>query len=99
MNQPFLSANQLLRESERNSSRFDLFTALMGANDAVPLDGGGIFSLIKTERYNELISTLDESVSLKVRMEEKCHGLNLENVELRKEVELCKVEMKKFKDN
>ena len=48
MNQSYLSANQLLAESEVNSHRYNLFKTLLDSSDAVPLDGHGTFSLIKT---------------------------------------------------
>ena len=55
MNSGILSANQLIQESQANAHRFNLFKALIGDSDAVPLDGSGIFSLVKSDRYKEML--------------------------------------------
>lgn len=51
MSEPFLSANPLLSQSDSNSHRANMFQALMGSSEAVPLDGSGVFSLLRTTRY------------------------------------------------
>ena len=84
MNSEILSANQLIHESQASAQRFNLFKALIGESDAVPLDGNGMFSLVKTKRYNEIIQSLEESQKLKEQMEQKYYILNLNNIELSK---------------
>ena len=63
-----------------------MFKALLGSSEAVPLDRNGRFSLIKSDKYRETLSMMEEGQKLKQKFEEKCYGLNLENVELKKEV-------------
>ena len=84
MDQPYLSANQLLAQSEANSHRHNLFKTVLGSQSAVPLDGSGIFSLIRTERYNETIATMEEGQKIKHQLEEKCYTMNLRYVGLEK---------------
>jgi hypothetical protein len=72
---------------------------LLGDSDAVPLDGSGTFSLVKSDRYKEMLASMEESHKLKEQIEQKCYLLNLGNIELSKEVELLRNEIGKFKEN
>lgn len=100
MNHPFLSANEALAQSDGNSHRYNLFTALLGPNtDAVPLDNAGLFSLIRTARYQELLATLQEAQQIKQQMETQCHSLSLTNTSLAKERDLCQAQLRQFKQN
>lgn len=51
MSESILSANPLLSQSDANTHRAQLFQALMGTSDAVPLDSTGTFSIIRSNRY------------------------------------------------
>jgi hypothetical protein len=42
---------QILSESSSNSQRFNIFRATLGDADAIPLDASGIYSLIRTHKY------------------------------------------------
>ena len=76
----------MIRESQASAHRYNLFKALLGGSDAVPLDGSGTFSLVKSDRYKEMLASMEEGHKLKEQIEQKCYLLNLENIELSKEV-------------
>lgn len=45
MSNLFLSANQLMSQSDSNSHKCNLFMAMLGSSDVIPLDGNGLFSI------------------------------------------------------
>ena len=58
MSQSDLTAKQL-RDSEGNSHRYNIFQTLLQSSAAVPLDNQGIFSLVRTEHYQEQVALME----------------------------------------